>query len=111
MIRAFVSTFKRILHGRIFAYNRVFDPQSVHTRTVLLDLAKFCRAHQTCFHPDPRLHAMLEGRREVWLKIQEYLQLTDQEIYDLHKIKEIDPKELENAGLERERASQQGASY
>lgn len=35
---------------------------------------------------------MLEGRREVWLRIQEYLQLDSEEIYSLHKIKEIQPE-------------------
>jgi len=50
---------------------------------VLADLAKFCRAHETTFHPDPRIHAMLEGRREVWLRLQNHLQLTDDELWAL----------------------------
>lgn len=93
MIRDTVSAFKRKLHGKIFAYNKVFDRKNVFTETVLRDLAIFCRAHHTSFHPDPRLHAMLEGRREVWLRIQEYLELDMEEIYSLHKIKEIAEKE------------------
>jgi hypothetical protein len=44
----------------------------VATGMVLEDLAQFCRANQSCFDPDPRIHAVLEGRREVWLRIQEY---------------------------------------
>jgi hypothetical protein len=44
----------------------------VATSMVLEDLAKFCRADQSCFDADPRIHAVLEGRREVWLRIQEY---------------------------------------
>lgn len=47
---------------------------------VLEDLAKFCRANDTCFHEDPRLHAVLEGRREVWLRIQQHLNLTPEEL-------------------------------
>lgn len=47
---------------------------------VLADLAKFCRAEQSCFHEDPRIHAMLEGRREVWLRIQEHLKLDAEEL-------------------------------
>lgn len=43
---------------------------------VLLDLAIFCRANATAFDPDPRVHAVLEGRREVWLRIQDYLGLS-----------------------------------
>jgi len=82
----------------MFAYNRVFEKQSPHTHEVLKDLAQFCRAHTTAFNPDPRLHAMLEGRREVWLRIQNYLQLDIEEVYALHKIKEIEPEKEERSG-------------
>jgi hypothetical protein len=51
---------------------------------VLQDLAKFCRAHETTFHPDARAHAVAEGRREVWLRIQKHLQLTDDELFSLY---------------------------
>ena len=44
-------------------------------QAVLADLARFCRADQTTFHPDPRVHALMEGRREVWLRIKEHLDL------------------------------------
>ena len=55
-----------------------------------MDLAKFCRANKTTYNPDARIHAVLEGRREVWLHIQNYLQLTNEELYDLHEIKSND---------------------
>lgn len=51
---------------------------------VLIDLARFCRANETCFHPDPRLHAVAEGRREVWLRVQQHLSLTTEELYALY---------------------------
>lgn len=51
---------------------------------VLADLAKFCRANQSTFHPDPRAHAVAEGRREVWLRIQQHLRLTDDELWVLY---------------------------
>lgn len=70
------------------AYNKVFERRSPYVETVLFDLARFCRAHDSTFHKDPRMHAVLEGRREVWLRIQENLQMTPDEIYDLHKIRE-----------------------
>lgn len=41
----------------------------------LQDLKEFCRADQSTFHPDARMHAVLEGRREVWLRIQDHLKL------------------------------------
>lgn len=50
---------------------------------VLRDLAVFCRANQTCFNPDPRIHAVAEGRREVWLRIQNHLNLTEEQLFAL----------------------------
>lgn len=50
---------------------------------VLADLALFCRANATAFHPDPRVHAALEGRREVWLRIQDCLNLSPEEMFNL----------------------------
>lgn len=52
---------------------------------VLADLARFCRAGESTFHPDPRVHAVLEGRREVWLRIQKYLRLSAADIDRLAK--------------------------
>ncbi len=102
MIRDTISNFRRKLQGKMFSYARVFEANSPHTHEVLKDLASFCRAHTPTFHPDPRIHAMLEGRREVWLRIQENLQLDLEEIYSLHKIKEIEPqKELSDGGQAR----------
>lgn len=48
------------------------------------DLALFCCADRTCFDPDPHRHAMMAGRREVWLRIQEFLKLTPQELLLLY---------------------------
>lgn len=50
---------------------------------VLADLAKFCRAYASTFHPDPRVAATLDGRREVFLRIQKYLKLTDDQLWAL----------------------------
>ncbi len=52
---------------------------------VLLDLAEFCRANESCFHEDPRMHAALEGRREVWLRIQEHIHLTPAQLMALRQ--------------------------
>ncbi len=71
------------------AYRNVFDPKNMYTKDVLKDLARFCRAHETTFDKDERKHAALEGRREVWLRIQEYLQLDQEQIYELHKAMEF----------------------
>ncbi len=64
------------------AYGLTFD--SVSGETVLKDLASFCRANESCFHPDPRVHAVMEGRREVWLRIQEHLKLTNEQMLSIY---------------------------
>lgn len=53
-------------------------------QAVMDDLAKFCRANETCFSPDPRVHAALEGRREVWLRIQQHIGLTNDQAFSLY---------------------------
>lgn len=50
---------------------------------VLTNLAKFCRANESTFHPDARIAANLDGRREVWLHIQKYLSLSPEQIAQL----------------------------
>lgn len=66
---------RSFLLSRQQAYNQVFNIESVFAQTVLLDLARFCRADVSTFHQDPRAHALAEGRREVWLRIQKHIKL------------------------------------
>jgi len=48
---------------------------------VLIDLAPFCRANETCVVSGDRDRTYVaEGRREVWLRIQDYLKLTPEEL-------------------------------
>lgn len=67
------------LRGRAHAYRVTFT--GPRAEDVLADLAKFCRATESTFHSDPRAHAVAEGRREVWLRIQHHLQLDDAELW------------------------------
>lgn len=83
-----LSEAKKIFRCRSMAYQRVFDRENVFTKDVLKDLAKFCRANDSTFNKDPRIQANLDGRREVFLRIQNYLNLSQEEIYKLHHIKE-----------------------
>lgn len=70
------------LRWRKRAYQRTFGgPEDVF---VLADLARFCRASDTCFHSDARLHAVLEGRREVWLRIQNHLMLSPEKLLEIY---------------------------
>ena len=68
-----------ILRREKRAYHGTFDSEC--GLDVLKDLAIFCRANESCFHPDPRLHAVLEGRREVWVRITNRLNLSTEELY------------------------------
>ena len=66
------------LRTRKRSYQVVFESEA--GRIVLEDLAEFCRAEATCFDADPRLHAVAEGRREVWLRICAHLNRTPVEL-------------------------------
>jgi hypothetical protein len=70
-IRQFLTTRKR-------NYQTVFG--GVAGGEVLRDLAKFCRADETTFHADARASALMEGRREVWLRITKHLNLTPDQL-------------------------------
>ena len=70
------------LSHRQEAYCRTFEGKDA--QHVLNDLARFCRANEPTFHTDPRVHAVAEGRREVWLRIQKHLKLTEDQLFDLY---------------------------
>lgn len=81
----FIERAKQFLFSRTAAYRRVFSLNSPDARIVLKDLARFCRAHESTGHADSNVSARLDGRREVWLRIQAHLQLSDDELWNLHK--------------------------
>lgn len=71
------------------AYQEVFV-QHPRGKTVLKDLARFCGAQTTAVTQNPRTGAIDEkatyirlGRQEVWLHIQRYLHLTEEELFEL----------------------------
>lgn len=71
------------LTTRAQAYRRTFAGPV--PGVVLRDLARFCRANETTVVPgQPEASKILEGRREVWLRIQHHLQLTDEQLWDLY---------------------------
>jgi hypothetical protein len=84
---SFFDSVRNFLSRRRTAYIQTFQPNgplAPFAQEVLADLARFCRANKSCFHKDPRAHAVAEGRREVWLRIQNYLQLTDEQLWALY---------------------------
>ena len=69
------------LDKRRRAYREVF--QGPDAELVLTDLAKFCSAHSSTFVPDDpggRTSAFREGRREVFLRIQEMIRIDDEKM-------------------------------
>jgi 5-hydroxyisourate hydrolase-like protein (transthyretin family) len=82
------ETMRRLLTTRKQAYLQTF--KGIPAEKVLADLARFCRANESTFNPDPRLAANLDGRREVWLRIQQHLNMTDDELYKLNDVYEED---------------------
>lgn len=72
---------RQFVEGRQYAYRKTFaGPLG---QEVLEDLARFCRANTSTFHADARLHAVAEGRREVWLRIANHLNMTPQDLWRL----------------------------
>lgn len=73
-----------VLTGRARDYQQTFSGPV--PERVLKDLAKFCRAHESTFNADTQLASKLDGRREVWLRIQKNLHLTDEQIFALYGV-------------------------
>ena len=72
----------RLLMRRRGRYRDIF--RGPNGEAVLRDLAGFCRAADSTFDPDPRIAAALDGRREVWLRIQHHLRLTPDELWRIY---------------------------
>lgn len=65
-------------------YIVVFNKEAPVDRAVLEDLAQYCFAHKSTFDADPRVHAFQEGRRDVWLRISQHLNLSAQQLWELY---------------------------
>lgn len=77
-----------IFNRRREAYRRTFlgdkGQPHINADVVLADLRRFCRATSPSFTPgDPHATSLLEGRREVWNRIQAFLHLDDEAVYNL----------------------------
>jgi hypothetical protein len=87
------------LWHRALAYKRIFLGHGTDTDEVLTDLARFCRANESTYHPDPRMSDILCGRREVWTRLMHHLKLTDEQLWDLYgnkRLTQSEPKELDH---------------
>ena len=82
MMQEYWEKLKHALLMRQYHYKLWF--QSPPGVEVLKDLCRFCRMHESTFHADPRIHALLEGRREVVLRIAYHLNLTPDQLWELY---------------------------
>jgi hypothetical protein len=82
MLKEMFDALKRVLGERQYAYRATF--KGPLAQVVLKDLARFCHAHRSTFHENDRAQSMLDGRREVWLRIAHHLQLSPAELWQLY---------------------------
>lgn len=75
------------------AYQLTFPRNGQAQQIVLQDLARFCRANETVFNTDQRLTDVLIGRNEVWKRIQDYLNLSSEDLYQLRTGQQLNLKE------------------
>lgn len=65
-------------------YRAIFLPAdgepNIESERVLGDLRRFCRAQASTFDPDPYVAARMAGRREVWLRLRHFLDLSDEQV-------------------------------
>lgn len=73
------------LRNRKKSYQLTFKFENPAGRMVLEDLASFCRANESCVMPgDHDRTLLLEGRREVWLRLQQHLNLSPEQLSQLY---------------------------
>lgn len=57
--------------------------KTLEGQIVLRDLARTCNAASTTFDKDPQQHSFNAGKRQVWLRIQNMINMPDREVYEL----------------------------
>ncbi len=83
-----ISRAIEFLRGRKRAYALAFG--SPAGQDVLIDLVRFCRAVETCVVPGDRDKSlMLAGRHEVWLRIQQHMHLSSEQLYALYNARNV----------------------
>lgn len=81
------------------AYQITFSGES--GKMVRDDLNRFCRMNAPCWSEEQRHHARLEGRREVGLRVQDYVELPVEELLqrrvgDSYVVVKIEPEDEDN---------------
>lgn len=84
MLADLVAKARDFLRHRAQNYRLTFERENGANTAVLVDLARFCRAHVSTGNKDPLIAARLDGRREVWLRIQHHLKLDDATLWMIY---------------------------
>lgn len=88
-LRAIAALLAAIV-GRRWAYRIAFTGDDgamrIATEHVLADLRDFTFARSSAFDPDPIIMARRQGRRDVWLRISNYLNLDEAQVQKLMEI-------------------------
>lgn len=74
-----------LIRYRKQAYRHQLDTENKFARIILADLFHFCRGGKSTFNPDPQIHALLTGRKEVFQRIMDNLNLSESDLYELLK--------------------------
>lgn len=67
------------------SHQSLFGPMGIVGSEGMKDLSKFCFAFETTADPNRDLSLIKQGRREVWLRIQQNLHLSPEELAALYK--------------------------
>lgn len=82
----------RLNARRAWHYRACFNGEdgqlTLHGEKMLADLNRFCRGNQSTFDADARVHAHLEGRREVLLRILTFLNVDSVELTRLVEVQD-----------------------
>ena len=82
VLKEWIDKLRVALNERRYAYQKTFNGPLAEV--VLKDLARFCRAHESTFHDNERVQSKMDGRREVWLRVQEHLRLSPDDLWTLY---------------------------
>lgn len=80
-----IEKVKEEIRARKLAFQRCFRDGNASKDDVVIMrrvLDRFCRKNRSTFHADQRLHALAEGRREVMLLIDDYNELTVDDLFN-----------------------------
>lgn len=97
-----MATFE-FLRRRRTNYQQAWGTQPA-AQEVLMDLAKFCRANESCIvkdregRVDVQQTLILEGRREVWQRIQNHINLQPSQLYSIYTGHQFNPEALQDTG-------------